>query len=186
MTPAMSPRQKQTNATIRAAAESDAESIAQLSCTLGYAATAEMTGGRLRAVLGSENDLVLVAMEDSGAVIGWLQAHASHVIESGFRVEIAGLIVSPEVRRCGVGRALVSRAEEWARKLGAEAMVVRNSDYVNASRLAGASNFRIIVFHVMPMFMSSVIVRMTFDMAGIILTAAGLVFIGLGAQPPLP
>ena len=42
------------------------------------------------------------------------------------------------------------------------------------------------IFHVIPMCLSSVIVRMTFDMAGIILIAAGLGFIGLGAQPPLP
>ena len=81
----------------------------------------------MRAVLGSENDLVLVAMGDSGAVIGWIQAHASHVIESGFRVEIAGLIVSPEARRCGVGRALVTRVEEWGRQLGAAAVVVRSN-----------------------------------------------------------
>ena len=74
----------------------------------------------------------------------------------------------------------------YARLARAEALVVRNSDYVNAARLAGASEFRIIVFHIMPMCLSSVIVRMTFDMAGIILTAAGLGFIGLGAQPPLP
>ncbi|WP_423068940.1 ABC transporter permease [Devosia sp. CN2-171] len=74
----------------------------------------------------------------------------------------------------------------YARLARAEALVVRNSDYVNAARLAGASEFRIIVFHVIPMCLSSVIVRMTFDMAGIILTAAGLGFIGLGAQPPLP
>jgi peptide/nickel transport system permease protein len=38
----------------------------------------------------------------------------------------------------------------------------------------------------MPLCMSSVIVRLTLDMAGIILTAAGLGFLGLGAQPPLP
>ena len=38
----------------------------------------------------------------------------------------------------------------------------------------------------MPLCLSSVIVRVTLDMAGIILTAAGLGFLGLGAQPPLP
>ena len=38
----------------------------------------------------------------------------------------------------------------------------------------------------MPLCLSSVIVRLTLDMAGIILTAAGLGFLGLGAQPPLP
>lgn len=88
-----------------------------------------------------------------------------------------------------VNAALAITLTAWppyARLARAEAMVVRNSDYVNAIRLAGASDFHIIVFHIMPMCMSSVIVRMTFDMAGIILTAAGLGFIGLGAQPPLP
>jgi peptide/nickel transport system permease protein len=74
----------------------------------------------------------------------------------------------------------------YARLARAEALVVRNSDYVNAIRLAGASEARIVFLHIIPMCLSSVIVRMTFDMAGIILTAAGLGFIGLGAQPPLP
>jgi peptide/nickel transport system permease protein len=88
-----------------------------------------------------------------------------------------------------VNAALAITLTAWppyARLARAEALVVRNSDYVNAVRLAGASEFRIIVFHIIPMCLSSVIVRMTFDMAGIILTAAGLGFIGLGAQPPLP
>jgi peptide/nickel transport system permease protein len=88
-----------------------------------------------------------------------------------------------------VNAALAITLTAWppyARLARAEALTVRNSDYVNAIRLAGASEWRIIVFHVIPMCLSSVIVRMTFDMAGIILTAAGLGFIGLGAQPPLP
>ena len=88
-----------------------------------------------------------------------------------------------------VNAALAITLTAWppyARLARAEALTVRNSDYVNAVRLAGASEFRIIFFHVIPMCLSSVIVRMTFDMAGIILTAAGLGFIGLGAQPPLP
>ena len=38
--------------------------------------------------------------------------------------------------------------------------------------------------HIVPLCLSSVIVRLTLDMAGIILTAAGLGFLGLGAQPP--
>jgi len=125
MTPAMSSDRKQV--AIRAAADRDANGIAQLSCTLGYAATPEVVRQRLSAAFGSENDLVLVALNDAGVAIGWIQAHASHVLESGFRVEIAGLIVSPDARRCGVGRALVSRAEEWARKLGVEAIVVRSN-----------------------------------------------------------
>jgi peptide/nickel transport system permease protein len=40
--------------------------------------------------------------------------------------------------------------------------------------------------HIMPLCLPSVIVRMSLDMAGVILTAAGLGFLGLGAQPPTP
>ncbi|MGA1561312.1 MAG: ABC transporter permease, partial [bacterium] len=47
-------------------------------------------------------------------------------------------------------------------------------------------SFRIIWGHIVPICLPSVIVRVTLDMAGIILTAAGLGFLGLGAQPPLP
>nr|WP_311028734.1 nickel transporter permease [Mesorhizobium sp. WR6] len=74
----------------------------------------------------------------------------------------------------------------YARMARAEAMAVRGADYVNAARLAGASQFYIVTRHIMPMCLSSVIVRTTLDMAGVILIAAGLGFIGLGAQPPLP
>jgi peptide/nickel transport system permease protein len=74
----------------------------------------------------------------------------------------------------------------YARVARAETMVIRNADYIAAVRLQGASNLRIILKHVVPMCLPSVIVRTTLDMAGIILTAAGLGFLGLGAQPPLP
>ena len=74
----------------------------------------------------------------------------------------------------------------YARIARAETMTVRNSDYIAAVRLMGASPLRIVVRHIMPLCLSSLIVRVTLDMAGIILTAAGLGFLGLGAQPPLP
>jgi peptide/nickel transport system permease protein len=74
----------------------------------------------------------------------------------------------------------------YARIARAETLTVRNSDYIAAVRLMGASPQRIVMRHIMPMCISSLIVRVTLDMAGIILVAAGLGFIGLGAQPPLP
>ena len=45
---------------------------------------------------------------------------------------------------------------------------------------------RIILRHIVPLCLSSVIVRVTLDMSGIILTAAALGFLGMGAQPPMP
>ncbi|MBM3478357.1 MAG: ABC transporter permease [Alphaproteobacteria bacterium] len=74
----------------------------------------------------------------------------------------------------------------YARVARAEAMVIRNADYIAATRLQGASPARIVLRHVMPLCVPSLIVRSTLDMAGIILTAAGLGFLGLGAQPPMP
>lgn len=74
----------------------------------------------------------------------------------------------------------------YARIARAETLTVRNSDYIKAVQLMGASPMRIVLRHIMPMCISSLIVRVTLDMAGIILTAAGLGFLGLGAQPPLP
>ena len=74
----------------------------------------------------------------------------------------------------------------YARIARAETLTVRNSDYIAAVQLMGASPFRIVLRHIMPLCLSSLIVRVTLDMAGIILTAAGLGFLGLGAQPPLP
>lgn len=74
----------------------------------------------------------------------------------------------------------------YARIARAETLTFRDSEFIAATRMLGASHARVIVHHVLPLCSSSMIVRMTLDMAGIILTAAGLGFLGLGAQPPLP
>lgn len=74
----------------------------------------------------------------------------------------------------------------YARVARAETLTVRNSDYIAAVRLQGAGSGRIILGHVMPMCLPSVIIRVTLDMAGVILIAAGLGFLGLGVQPPMP
>jgi len=74
----------------------------------------------------------------------------------------------------------------YARLARAETLSVRNADYIAAARLQGAGPGRLLIGHIWPMCVSSLIVRVALDMAGIILSAAGLGFLGLGAQPPLP
>ncbi|OKH89580.1 D-ala-D-ala transporter subunit [Thalassospira sp. TSL5-1] len=74
----------------------------------------------------------------------------------------------------------------YARIARAETIMVRNSDYIQAARLQGVSNTGLIIGHIIPMCISSLVVRVTLDMAGMILIAAGLGFLGLGAQPPMP
>lgn len=90
----------------------------------------------------------------------------------------------------GIENAIIAIAitswPPYARLARAETLQIRDADYIAAIRLQGAGSARIIWGHVVPLCLSSVIVRVTLDMAGIILTAAGLGFLGLGAQPPQP
>ncbi|MGJ8569657.1 MAG: ABC transporter permease [Hoeflea sp.] len=90
----------------------------------------------------------------------------------------------------GIENAIIAIAitswPPYARLARAETLTIRNAEHIDAIRLQGASPPRIIWGHVVPLCLSSVIIRVTLDMAGIILTAAGLGFLGLGAQPPQP
>ena len=72
----------------------------------------------------------------------------------------------------------------YARVARAETLRLRRADFIAAARLAGASPPRVVFRCVMPLCLDSVVVRVGLDMAGIVLAAAGLGFLGLGAQPP--
>ena len=74
----------------------------------------------------------------------------------------------------------------YARLARAETLSIRNTDYIAAARLGGAGAARIVLRHVAPLCLPSLVVRVTLDMSSIILTAAGLGFLGMGAQPPSP
>jgi len=74
----------------------------------------------------------------------------------------------------------------YARLARAETLRLVQTDFIHVARLQGASNLRILLRYIVPLCSSSVIVRATLDMAGIILAVAGLGFLGLGAQPPSP
>jgi peptide/nickel transport system permease protein len=88
----------------------------------------------------------------------------------------------------GIDNAVIAIAlttwPPYARIARAETITIARSDFIAAVVLQGASTLRILFRHIVPLCLSSLIVRLTLDMAGIILTAAGLGFLGLGAQPP--
>jgi peptide/nickel transport system permease protein len=127
----------------------------------------------------------------SGYVGGWLDAVLMRITDIflAFPKLVLALAfvaaLGPGIQNAIIAIAITSWPP-YARIARAETMTVRRSDYISAVRLMGASPIRIIFLHVMPLCISSLIVRVTLDMAGIILTAAGLGFLGLGAQPPLP
>ncbi len=81
----------------------------------------------------------------------------------------------------------VSTMPQYVRLLRAQIMSIRNMEYLEASAtLQNCSKLRIIVKHVLPNSLSSLIVTATMGVASSILMAAGLSYVGLGVQPPNP
>ena len=73
-----------------------------------------------------------------------------------------------------------------ARIVRASVLVVREMEYVQAARAAGAGNWRIIRRHIMPNCMAPLIVQLSFIFAYAVLSEAVLSFLGLGAPPDVP
>lgn len=80
----------------------------------------------------------------------------------------------------------VSYIPSFARMMRSAVLATRELDYVDAAQALGASDWRIIFQHILPNSISPIIVLTTLSMAGAILSAAGLSFLGMGAQPPTP
>jgi peptide/nickel transport system permease protein len=74
----------------------------------------------------------------------------------------------------------------YARIARAETLTLAHAGFVQAAQAMGAGPSRIVSRHILPLCLPAVVVRVSLDMSGIILTAAGLGFLGLGAQPPVP
>ena len=74
----------------------------------------------------------------------------------------------------------------YARLARSQTLSVKEEQFVEAVRSLGASRVRIIFLHILPQCLPSIIIQATLSMGGIMLTAAGLGFIGFGAEPPIP
>ena len=75
---------------------------------------------------------------------------------------------------------------EVARVVRGQVMTVKQQQYVEAAKVLGFSNFRIIFRHILPNIMAPVIVISAANFASAILIESGLSFLGIGAQPPTP
>ncbi len=73
-----------------------------------------------------------------------------------------------------------------ARLVRGQVLVVRQLEYVQASRALGARDFRVIARHVLPGVVAPVVIAATLGIAGAIMAEASLSFLGLGVQPPTP
>jgi peptide/nickel transport system permease protein len=132
----------------------------------------------------------LIVGTASGYLGGWLDSVLMRITDIflAFPSLILALAfvaaLGPGIENAVIAIALTSWPP-YARMARAETLTIRNSDYILVARMQGAGASRILLRYVMPMCVSSLTVRVTLDMAGIILTAAGLGFLGLGAQPPM-
>lgn len=73
----------------------------------------------------------------------------------------------------------------YIRVARASTLSVKEREYVNSARVVGCSNARIMFRYILPNVLPPLIVLMTLGVGGAILTASGLSFLGLGAQPPM-
>ncbi|MEE9313024.1 MAG: ABC transporter permease [Rhizobiaceae bacterium] len=130
--------------------------------------------GTLAGYLGGWTDTILMRITDIFLAFPRLVLALAFVAALGAGIENAVIAIS------------LTAWPPYARIARAETLTIRGADYIAAVKLQGAGALRIITKHIWPLCISSLIVRVALDMAGIILAAAGLGFLGLGAQPPSP
>ncbi len=80
----------------------------------------------------------------------------------------------------------ISTVPQFSRLTRASVLSIKEMTYVEASRVIGATDFRIIYKHIFPNIVSSLIVLATLQVGNAILVGAGLSFLGMGSQPPSP
>ncbi len=130
--------------------------------------------GTVAGYLGGWVDIVLMRFTDIFLAFPRLVLALAFVAALGAGIENAVLAIA------------LTAWPPYARIARAETLSIRRSDYISAVKLQGAGALRIITRHIWPLCIASLVVRITLDMAGIILAAAGLGFLGLGARPPSP
>lgn len=125
----------------------------------------------------------------SGYVGGWLDALMMRVVDSAFAIPplllllLVGTIFVPSVPELIVVLGLVS----WlvtARLVRGDSLSLRTREYVQAAIAAGARDPRVVVRHVIPNALGTIVVQSTFEVANAILLLASLNFLGLGPAPP--
>ena len=94
-------------------------------------------------------------------------------------------ILGPKLENAMIAIGIVN-APSYARLLRSSTITIKNNEFIESSIANGASHTRIIFNHILPNCMTPIIVQATLGIGGSILEMAGLSFLGLGAQAPLP
>lgn len=152
---------------------------ARVSLALAVVATA------VRVLVGTTIGLV------AGTVGGFVDAALMRLVDVqlAFPALVLALVIAgalgPSLRNVLIALSVVGWAS-YARVVRGTVLEVRDRPFVEAARLFGTPRRRIVRRHLLPTVIAPVIVLATMNLGTIVLTAAGLSFLGLGAQPPTP
>lgn len=143
------------------------------------------------AVVGSASAL--------GTLVGLMAGYAGGIVDEALMrftdiffafpplilaMAIAGAL-GPSLNNAMIAIAVVTWPV-YARLVRGQVLSLREREFVIAARSIGVSTPRILLRHLLPNTLAPILVQASFDMGGAILSAAGLSFIGFGAQPPTP
>jgi peptide/nickel transport system permease protein len=93
--------------------------------------------------------------------------------------------LGPDLKNAMIAVGIVN-IPTFARIVRASALVIKEQEYVMAAQALGQSSFKIIFRHILPNIVGPITVQASLSYGGSILSAAGLGFLGMGAQPPTP
>jgi len=153
-------------------------------------------GSRISIMIGI---IVILVGASLGIIIGSVSAYLGGAVDN-ILMRLADMFLSfpplilamaiaaalgPNLRNTIIAIALV-RWPVYARLVRSQVLSIKNSQFIEAIRSMGGSDLRILFIHILPNCLAPIIVRTTMDLGTVILAAAGLSFIGFGAQPPIP
>ena len=153
-------------------------------------------GARISLVIG----VVVVTLAGVfGTFVGLIAGYAGGLVDEALmRITEVFLAFPPLILAMAIAGALgpsltnaiiAIAAVTWAiyaRVTRGQLLSLRRREFVEAARAIGASRTRILVRHLLPNALAPLLIQASFDMGSAIISAAGLSFIGFGAQPPTP
>jgi peptide/nickel transport system permease protein len=130
-----------------------------------------------------------------GMIAGYLGGRVDAIImrfadgTMAFPLILAALLLAAVIGPGGPTVIIAACIVLWARfarLIRSEVLSVKERDFVKLARIAGASNWRIMISHILPNVLNSVVVLLTLQLGFVIILEATLSFLGAGIPPPTP
>jgi GNAT superfamily N-acetyltransferase len=113
--------------TLRSPILADSDRLTHLCCQSGYSTTQAAFQQRLQTILNDQNHTVGVAELPNEGVVGWVHVYIHQALQVDQQGIIGGLVVEANHRHQGVGKLLLSWAEQWVHQQGCQTLIVRSN-----------------------------------------------------------